>query len=74
MLRIIFYDIQGEIIDQKITHGYQLNFTYPYAATRYEVQLINGGCRSITFWRLELKKSMPNSQSTLCCCAHLERQ
>lgn len=54
MLRIIFYDIQGEIIDQKITDGYLLNFTYPYAATRYEVQLINGGCRSITFWRLEL--------------------
>lgn len=54
LMRIIFYDIQGEIIDQKITQSSLINFTYPYAATRYEVQLINGGCRSITFWRLEL--------------------
>lgn len=54
LMRIIFYDIQGEIIDQKITQSGLINFTYPYSATRYEVQLINGGCRSITFWRLEL--------------------
>lgn len=65
MLRIIFYDIQGEIIDQKITYGYQLNFTYPYAATRYEVQLINGGCRSITFWRLELTPAFTEQTGNL---------
>lgn len=57
MLRVIFYDIQGKIVDQKISHDSNIIFTYPYAATRYEVQLINGGCRSITFWRLELTRA-----------------
>ncbi len=57
MLRVIFYDIQGKIVGQKISHDSNIIFTYPYAATRYEVQLINGGCRSITFWRLELTRA-----------------
>ena len=52
--RIVFFNGQGDEINRLEFHNLEKAFTFPEGAVHYEVSLVNTGCTSLQFKRLEI--------------------
>lgn len=52
--RIVFFNGQGDEISRLEFHNLEKAFTYPAGAVHYEISLVNTGCTSLQFKRLEI--------------------
>lgn len=52
--RLTFYGVQGNIIDHFVFTSYQKRFVYPKDAKSYTFEIINGGCETIGFERVQI--------------------
>ena len=52
--RIVFFNGQGDEISRLEFHNLEKAFTFPEGAVHYEVSLVNTGCTSLQFKRLEI--------------------
>lgn len=52
--RLTFYGIRGNVVDQLVFTTYQKQFVYPQNANSYTFEVINGGCESLEFERVQI--------------------
>lgn len=54
LIKILFYDSLGKVIESVTDYGPELTFTCPQRCCSWELQLVNGGVRRFEFYYLEL--------------------
>lgn len=54
IIRLTFFDLQGEEIQQLNLIDQTSEFTCPADTVDYQLELINAGCTSLEFWRIEI--------------------
>lgn len=54
LIRLVFYDSLGKVINSLTDYGPELTFTCPQRCCSWELQLVNGGVRRFEFYYLEL--------------------
>lgn len=52
--RLTFYGIQGNVVKQIVFTSYQKQFVYPQDAKSYTFEIINAGCETIGFERVQI--------------------